>query len=134
MDKLIDPQDQICDESSLRALYGEPSELARLKQLDHLDPHCRRFIGLSPFLVIGTTRPGVGTDVSPRGDAPGFVQVLDDRTLAIPDRLGNNRIDTMSNLVHEAAVGLVFFIPGRGDTLRVQAARAIEILSGRPRS
>lgn len=120
MDKIdAGPQGDICDEALLRALYGDPSELARLKQLDRLDPHCRRFIGLSPFLVIGTTRPGAGTDVSPRGDAPGFVQVLDDRTLAIPDRLGNNRVDTMSNLVHEPAVGLIFFIPGIDETLRV---------------
>ena len=126
MDKLdTDPQGEICDETSLRTLYGEPSELARLKQLDHLDPHCRRFIGLSPFLVIGTTRPGTGTDVSPRGDAPGFVQVIDDRTLAIPDRLGNNRVDTMSNLVHEPAVGLIFFIPGIDETLRVNGTGSL---------
>jgi PPOX class probable FMN-dependent enzyme len=126
MDKLdTDPQGEICDEASLRTLYGEPSELARLKQLDHLDPHCRRFIGLSPFLVIGTTRPGTGTDVSPRGDAPGFVQVIDDRTLAIPDRLGNNRVDTMSNLVHEPAVGLIFFIPGIDETLRVNGTGSL---------
>lgn len=126
MDKLdTDPQAEICDEASLRTLYGEPSELARLKQLDHLDPHCRRFIGLSPFLVIGTTRPDAGTDVSPRGDAPGFVQVIDDRTLAIPDRLGNNRIDTMSNLVHEPAVGLIFFIPGIDETLRVNGTGSL---------
>lgn len=126
MDKLdSDPQGEICDEASLRTLYGEPSELARLKQLDHLDPHCRRFIGLSPFLVIGTTRPGTGTDVSPRGDAPGFVQVIDDRTLAIPDRLGNNRVDTMSNLVREPAVGLIFFIPGIDETLRVNGTGSL---------
>jgi len=126
MDKLdTDPQGDICDEASLRTLYGEPSELARLKQLDYLDPHCRRFIGQSPFLVIGTTRPGSGTDVSPRGDAPGFVQVIDDRTLAIPDRLGNNRVDTMSNLVHEPAVGLIFFIPGIDETLRVNGSATL---------
>lgn len=120
MDKIdAGPQGDICDEALLRALYGDPSELARLKQLDRLDPHCRRFIAQSPFLVIGTARPGTGMDVSPRGDAPGFVQVLDDRTLAIPDRLGNNRVDTMSNLVHEPAVGLIFFIPGIDETLRV---------------
>lgn len=119
------PPGEICDEGSLRALYGEPSELARLKQLDHLDPHCRRFIGQSPFLVIGTTRAGSGTDVSPRGDAPGFVQVIDDQTLAIPDRLGNNRVDTMSNLVHDPAVGLIFFIPGIDETLRVNGTATL---------
>lgn len=131
MDKIdADQPADICEESSLRALYGAPSELARLKQLDYLDPHCRRFIAQSPFLVIGTTRPaGVGhaggTDVSPRGDAPGFVQVIDDRTLAIPDRLGNNRVDTMSNLVHEPAVGLIFFIPGIDETLRVNGTGSL---------
>ncbi len=126
MDKIdADRQGDICDESALRALYGEPSELARLKQLDRLDPHCRRFIAQSPFLVIGTTRAGTGTDVSPRGDAPGFVQVLDDRTLAIPDRLGNNRVDTMSNIVHDAAVGLIFFIPGIDETLRVNGTATL---------
>jgi hypothetical protein len=87
----------VADEAGLRALYDPPSELARLKQLDRLDRHCRNFIAHSPFLVIGSARPGHGTDVSPRGDAPGFVQVLDDRTLVIPDRPGNNRLDTMSN-------------------------------------
>lgn len=126
MDKLDPAADApICEEGDLRALYGEASELARLKQLDRLDAHCRRFIGQSPFLVIGTTKPGVGTDVSPRGDAPGFVQVLDDRTLAIPDRLGNNRVDTMSNLTHDPSVGLIFFIPGIDETLRVNGTASL---------
>ena len=117
------------DESGLRSLFPPVSELARLKQLDHLDKHCRNFIAHSPFLVIGTTRPANGsaggTDVSPRGDAPGFVQVIDDRTLVIPDRPGNNRLDTMSNLVHEPQVGLIFFIPGIDETLRVNGTAAI---------
>ncbi|MCC6470877.1 MAG: pyridoxamine 5'-phosphate oxidase family protein [Alphaproteobacteria bacterium] len=115
----------VADETGLRALFGPASELARLKQLDHLDKHCRNFIAHSPFLVIGTTRPGQGTDVSPRGDAPGFVQVLDDRTLAIPDRPGNNRLDTMSNLTHAPEVGLIFFIPGIDETLRVNGMASL---------
>jgi len=115
----------IHDEPGLRALFGEPSELALRKQLAYLDKHCRNFIAHSPFLVIGTTRPGSGTDVSPRGDAPGFVQVIDDTTLAIPDRPGNNRLDTMSNLVHAPEVGLIFFIPGIDETLRVNGAAEI---------
>jgi predicted pyridoxine 5'-phosphate oxidase superfamily flavin-nucleotide-binding protein len=78
--------DVIADEPALRAIHDPVSQLAQLKQIDHLDPHCRRFIELSPFLVIGSTRPGHGTDVSPRGDAPGFVQVIDEKTLFIPDR------------------------------------------------
>jgi len=109
----------IRDEAALRALYQPPMELALLKQLDRLDPHCRNFLAHSPFVVIASTRPGHGTDVSPRGDAPGFIRVLDDRTIAIPDRPGNNRLDTMSNIVADAEVGLLSFIPGIDETLRI---------------
>jgi PPOX class probable FMN-dependent enzyme len=109
----------IDDESALRGRYDAPMELALLKQLDRLDDHCRNFLAHSPFAVIASTRAGHGTDVSPRGDAPGFVRVLDDRTIAIPDRPGNNRLDTMSNIVADAEVGLLFFIPGIDETLRV---------------
>jgi uncharacterized protein len=109
----------ISDETSLRSLYQPPMELSLLKQLDHLDSHCRNFLAHSPFCVIASTRPGKGTDVSPRGDAPGFVRVLDDHTIAIPDRPGNNRLDTMSNIVADAEVGLLFFIPGIDETLRI---------------
>jgi uncharacterized protein len=107
------------DEVGLRGLYRQPMELAVLKQLDRLDAHCRNFLAHSPFAVIGSTRPGRGTDVSPRGDAPGFARVLDDNTIAIPDRPGNNRLDTMSNIVSDAEVGLLFFIPGIDETLRI---------------
>ena len=109
----------INDEVQLRGLYQEPMELALLKQLDRLDDHCRNFIAHSPFVVIGSTRPGRGTDVSPRGDAPGFARVLDANTIAIPDRPGNNRLDTMSNITADAEIGLLFFIPGIDETLRV---------------
>jgi PPOX class probable FMN-dependent enzyme len=109
----------VSDESKLRGLYNEPLELAVLKQLDRLDAHCRNFLAHSPFAVVGSTRPGRGTDVSPRGDAPGFARVLDDHTIAIPDRPGNNRLDTMSNIVADAEIGLLFFIPGIDETLRV---------------
>ena len=107
------------DEAGLRGLYQQPMGLAVLKQLDRLDAHCRNFLAHSPFAVIGSTRPGRGTDVSPRGDAPGFVRVLDDHTIAIPDRPGNNRLDTLSNIVTDADVGLLFFIPGIDETLRI---------------
>ena len=117
--------DNLCDESALRALYPAPSRLAIVKQIDRLDEHCRRFISMSPFLVIGSTRPGRGTDVSPRGDAPGFVRVLDESTLAIPDRPGNNRLDTMSNLLAEAQVGLLFMVPGLEETLRVNGTASL---------
>jgi predicted pyridoxine 5'-phosphate oxidase superfamily flavin-nucleotide-binding protein len=78
----------VSNETALRGLYQQPMELAVLKQLDRLDGHCRNFLAHSPFAVIGSTRAGRGTDVSPRGDAPGFARVLDDRTIAIPDRPG----------------------------------------------
>ena len=110
------------DETSLRGLYPQPKELAVLKQLDRLDAHCRNFIAHSPLVIIGSTRAGRGTDVSPRGDAPGFARTLDDRTIAIPDRPGNNRLDTMSNIVTDAEIGLLFFIPGIDETLRVNGS------------
>src|SRR6201996_2896123 len=109
----------IGNENALRGLYGTPMELALLKQLDRLDPHCRNFLAPAPFCVIASTRVGKGTDVSPRGDAPGFARALDANTIAIPDRPGNNRLDTMSNIVADAEGGLLFFIPGIDETLRV---------------
>jgi predicted pyridoxine 5'-phosphate oxidase superfamily flavin-nucleotide-binding protein len=95
----------VSDETALRGFYPEPMEFTVLKQLDRLDAHCRNFLAHSPFAVIGSTRPGRGTDVSPRGDAPGFARVLDDYTIAIPDRPGNNRLDTMSNIVADGEFG-----------------------------
>jgi uncharacterized protein len=115
----------LSDEGTLRGLYESPMELAILKQLDRLDAHCRNFIAQSPFAVIGSARAGSGTDVSPRGDGPGFVRVLDDHTIAIPDRPGNNRLDTMSNIVANAEVGLLFFIPGIDETLRVNGTARV---------
>ena len=103
----------------LRELYGPPSERALKKQLDRLDAHCRAFIARSPFLVIASSDPSGRCDASPKGDAPGFVHVLDDATLLIPDRLGNNRIDTIGNLLASPGVGLIFFVPGVNETLRV---------------
>ena len=121
------------DEAGLRGLYQQPMGLAVLKQLDRLDAHCRNFLARSPFAVIGSTRPGRGTDVSPRGDAPGFARVLDDHTIGIPDRPGNNRLDTLSNIVTDADVGLLFFIPGIDETLRINGtaklSRDTELLS-----
>jgi uncharacterized protein len=106
-------------QADFRALYGTPSELSQKKSLKRLDGHCRRFIELSPFVCIGTaSRHGPG-DISPRGDAPGFVRVLDPNTLLIPDRLGNNRLDTLANVVENPHVGLLFLVPGIDETLRV---------------
>ena len=115
----IDEMQGIVDKKNLGQLYGEPSERAVLKQLDHLDKHCQAFIEISPFLVIGTMgSDGLG-DVSPRGDAPGFVKVKDEKTIYLPDRLGNNRTDTLSNILENSGVGLLFLVPGMNETLRV---------------
>jgi PPOX class probable FMN-dependent enzyme len=113
------------DEATLRSLYPQQVELRRKTILDRLDRHCRNFIAHSPFLVLATAGADGGVDASPRGDAPGFVQVLDDRTLAIPDRRGNNRLDSMSNISARPQVGLLFFIPGIGETLRVNGRARI---------
>lgn len=108
----------------LRDRYPQPAERAALKCLPKLDVHCRNFIALSPLVCIGTST-SEGADVSPRGDAPGFVQVLDDETLMLPDRPGNNRIDTMTNLVTNPQVGLLFMIPGVNETLRINGLARI---------
>ena len=117
----------IADKNNLGQLYGEPSERAVLKQLDHLDKHCRAFIEISPFLVIGTMgSDGLG-DVSPRGDAPGFVKVRDEKTIYLPDRLGNNRTDTLLNVIDNSGVGLLFLVPGMNETLRVNGNARITV-------
>ena len=115
----------IVDKKNLGQLYGEPSERAVLKQLDHLDKHCQAFIEISPFLVIGTMGGDGPGDVSPRGDAPGFVKVKDEKTIYLPDRLGNNRTDTLSNLLENSGVGLLFLVPGMNETLRVNGSAKI---------
>jgi PPOX class probable FMN-dependent enzyme len=102
---------------NLREHYGAPLERARIKTLKRLDKHCRRFIELSPFVCLGTASAS-GTDVTPRGDRPGFVHVLDDVTLAIPDWPGNNRLDSLQNIVENPKVGLLFLIPGVEESLR----------------
>jgi uncharacterized protein len=116
--------DAISDADSLRERYGEPIERARLKTLRKLDQHCRRFIALSPFVCLGTASQE-GADVTPRGDAPGFVRVLDDRTLAIPDWPGNNRLDSFLNILSNPQAGLLFLIPGVDETLRVNGTGRI---------
>ncbi|MBT3307557.1 MAG: pyridoxamine 5'-phosphate oxidase family protein [Alphaproteobacteria bacterium] len=103
----------------LRRLYKTPKGRPLQKQLDHLDPHDRRFIELSPFVVLATSDSDGHADASPRGEAPGFVHVIDDHTLAIPDRPGNNRLDSMENILQNPEVGLIFMIPGVNETLRV---------------
>jgi uncharacterized protein len=107
---------------ALRARYPEPKERARKKQLDHLDRHCASFIALSPFVVIasgGSSGSSGSLDASPRGGAPGFIRILDKNTLLIPDAPGNNRLDTLTNIVESGSVGLLFLIPGVDESLRV---------------
>ncbi len=96
---------EISDPDTLNGLYGAPSRLAADKCIDHLDKHARRFISLSPFLCLATADGAGRLDVSPRGDAPGFVQVVDDKRLLIPDRRGNNRVDSLGNVVENPRVG-----------------------------
>jgi PPOX class probable FMN-dependent enzyme len=102
----------------LAALYGEPFGPSVVKEIDHVNVHYRAFIEAAPFFALATNGPD-GLDCSPRGDAPGFVRVLDDRTLLVPDRRGNNRIDSLRNIVADPRVALLFLIPGVGETLRV---------------
>jgi PPOX class probable FMN-dependent enzyme len=108
----------------LRACYPQPLERSLRKSLTKLDAHMRHFISLSPFLCLGTSGDG-GGDVTPRGDAPGFVHVLDDRTLLMPDWQGNNRLDSLTNITANPNVALLFMIPGVNETLRVNGAAEI---------
>jgi PPOX class probable FMN-dependent enzyme len=112
-------------ESDLRAIYKQPSAGASAKCLNKLDEHSRRFIELSPFACLGTTGPNGLGDVTPRGGEPGFVHVLSSAHLGIPDRPGNNRLDSLTNILKQPGVGLLFFIPGFEDTLRVNGVAQI---------
>jgi PPOX class probable FMN-dependent enzyme len=103
----------------LRRYYSTPKARSLAKQLDRLDPYCRRFIGLAPFLVLATAGKAGSLDASPRGGAPGFVKVRDDKTLHLPDALGNNRLDSYTNIVETGRCAAIFFVPGMDETLRV---------------
>jgi uncharacterized protein len=109
----------IRDEQALDDLLGEPSELVRAKISDRLNDLTRRFVDRSPFLLLATSAADGRCDVSPRGDPPGFVRVIDERTLLIPERPGNRLADSLRNILESPQVGLLFVIPGVGDTLRV---------------
>lgn len=131
---------RITTREQLRRLYGPPFPPALFKEIDHVSAHYRAMIELSPFAVLATNGPN-GLDCSPRGDAPGFIRVKDDRTLLLPDRPGNNRTDTLGNLLDDPRVSLLFLIPGIGEMLRVVGRAAISIdpellesfaVSGRP--
>jgi hypothetical protein len=124
MDAISADQHLIRDEESLNALYGEISAGAIAKEIDYIHPHYRAMIEASPFLVLATCGPE-GLDTSPRGDPAGFVHVVDDKTLLIPDRRGNNRCDSLRNVIRDPRVALLFLIPGVGETLRVNGTAAI---------
>jgi uncharacterized protein len=115
----------IGDAAALRSHFPATHAIALQKCLDHLDRHARDFVARSPFLCIGTQTPDGKADVSPRGDPCGFVKVLDDRTLLIPDRPGNNRLDTLVNILASPAVGLLFMVPGFDETMRVNGKARI---------
>ena len=118
-------KDTVTSREELRAIFGAPMERALLKERASLDGHCRAFIASAPFVLLATSGATGRCDVSPKGDAPGFVRVLDDHYLVIPDRPGNNRIDGLTNIVENPHVGMIFLIPGREDTLRVNGRAAI---------
>ncbi|TPK99194.1 pyridoxamine 5'-phosphate oxidase family protein [Mesorhizobium sp. B2-4-12] len=102
----------------LEALYGLPGEASLVKELDHLIPEYAAFINASPFVALSTSGPE-GLDCSPRGDLAGFVRIVDTKTLMMPDRRGNNRADSLRNIIRDARVGLLFLVPGSGTTLRI---------------
>lgn len=115
----------IADEEELRAIIGEPAETVLLKLGDRLNALTRQFIERSPFVCIATATPNGGLDVSPKGDPAGFVRILDERHLLIPDRPGNRLADTLRNLLADPRIALLFLIPGVGDTFRVNGTAAI---------
>ena len=115
----------VTEEARLREILGEPSEFIRAKISDRLNELTRRFVDLSPFVLLATSEPGGTCDVTPRGDQAGFVRVLDEQTLLLPERPGNRLAESMRNILQNGHVGLLFVIPGVGDTLRVNGRATI---------
>ena len=120
-----DCQHLITTTEQLESLYGEPMPRAITKELDQISDHYRTFIEKAPFVVVATSGPE-GLDCSPRGDPPGFVRVPDDKTVLIPDRSGNNRVDTLRNIVRDPRISLLFLIEGVGETIRVNGIAVID--------
>lgn len=112
------------DIETLEAIYGSPSPNSTAKEIDYIHPHYRAFIEAAPFVALATAGPG-GLDCTPRGDAPGFVHVEDEKTLMLPDRRGNNRVDSLRNVIADPRVALLFLIPGSGTTIRVNGRAVI---------
>ena len=115
----------VTNDAELREVYRPPAARSAQKVLDRLDVHCRNFIELSPFCVLSSSNADGQADASPRGDPPGFVKVLDEKTLLLPDRPGNNQVDSLQNIVQNPGVGLLFFVPGMDETLRVKGKAEI---------
>lgn len=115
---------RVTDLAALEALYGTPAAASIKKEIDYLHPHYQAFVKAAPFVALATQGPD-GLDASPRGDPAGFVHIHDDKTLLLPDRRGNNRIDSLRNIVHDPRVALLFLIPGVGETLRVNGRAVI---------
>lgn len=126
-DYKINSEFAITDEETLRGLFPPTHALAAIKSLDVLDKHAQNFIKRAPFVCVGTQDMDGKADVSPRGDPVGFVQILDEHTLAIPDRPGNNRLDTLVNITANSSVGLLFLIPGYDETLRINGKATLVI-------
>lgn len=118
-DRFAGFEEFVTSADDIRAVMGQPNERVLRKVADHMDDLCRAFIARSPFLVLGSVGAEGHIDLSPKGDPAGFVRVLDDKRLAIPDRLGNRRVDTFRNVLENPKVGLIFLIPGKGETLRI---------------
>lgn len=121
-----DPAHLVTEPAALQALYGAPGEASLKKEVDHVHPHYRAFIEAAPFAMLATCGPD-GLDASPRGDPAGFVVVEDEKTLLLPDRRGNNRIDSLLNVLADPRVALLFLVPGVGETLRVNGTARISV-------
>jgi PPOX class probable FMN-dependent enzyme len=130
---MFDDQHVITSAEELRRLVPEPRAAQQTKVLSSLDDHCRRWIGRSPFVVVASADRAGRTDLSPKGDPPGFVRILDDRTIAIPDRPGNRRLDTLTNVLERPQLAVMFLVPARGEVLRLagtgQVVTAPELLA-----
>ena len=116
--------DKITSIESLESIYGNPGERSLWKEIDHINDHYRQFIEASPFLILATYGDN-GVDCSPRGDPPGFVRIIGEHGILIPDRKGNNRLDSLRNIINNPQVGLIFLVPNAGETIRVSGRAKI---------
>ncbi|MEM7254667.1 MAG: pyridoxamine 5'-phosphate oxidase family protein [Pseudomonadota bacterium] len=124
---MYQPTDVISSEAEVYEILGSMNPNQEFKVIDHIDVHCRAWIERSPFVVVSTIDASGKMDVSPKGDPPGFVKILDEKTLAIPDRLGNRRADTFRNILQTSRIGLMFVVPKRGEVVRVGGSAQIVV-------